>query len=58
MIKHQAIDSTLVGLLNTNLKVKYREMRNGKKLGGKNKKKKDKKKRKAGVKGYTKDLGV
>lgn len=32
MIKHQAIDSTLVGLLNTNLKVKYREMRNGKKV--------------------------
>lgn len=58
VIKHQAIDSTLVGLLNTNLKVKYREMRNGKKLGGKNKKKKDNKKRKAGVKGYTKDLEV
>lgn len=34
MIKHQAIDSTLVGLLNRKLKVKYREMRKGKKLGG------------------------
>jgi len=34
MIKHQAIDSTLVGLLNRNLKVKCWEMRKGKKLGG------------------------
>lgn len=43
VIKHQAIDSTLVGLLNTNLKVKYREMRNGEKSWeGKDKKSREK----------------
>lgn len=54
VIKHQAIDSTLVGLLNTNLKVKYWEMRNGKKLRGE----RQEKQRKARVDRCTKELRV
>lgn len=55
VIKHQAIDSTSVGLLNTNLKVKYREMRKRKK---KLKGERHEKQRKARVERNTKDLGV